>query len=65
MVDEVVAIERSGGDSDGGLDEEDEEEMVEIVPKAKKLANQFNFCERAALTVSYPSRVRSFFILSS
>lgn len=57
VVDEVVAVEGSAGDSDEEL--EGEEEKVEILPKAKKLANQFNFCERAALTVSCPSRVKN------
>lgn len=32
------------------------EEEMSTVPK-KKLTNQFNFCERAALTYSNPSRV--------
>lgn len=42
-------------------EEEPEVEEVEepfiILPKTRKLANQFNFCERAALTMNYPSRV--------
>ncbi|CAG9123998.1 unnamed protein product [Plutella xylostella] len=33
-----------------------EDEIIEIKPRVKKLANQFNFCERAALTYNYPKR---------
>lgn len=33
------------------------EELLEIKPRVKKLANQFNFCERAALTYNNPRRV--------
>lgn len=49
------------GDEDGGADEAAEEETKEATvgtptgPK-KKLTNQFNFCERAALTYNSPSR---------
>ncbi|KAL0820400.1 hypothetical protein ABMA28_006283 [Loxostege sticticalis] len=32
------------------------EEVIEIKPRVKKLANQFNFCERAALTYVFPRR---------
>ncbi|XP_050674717.1 dynein intermediate chain 2, ciliary [Leptidea sinapis] len=32
------------------------EEVLEIKPRVKKLANQFNFCERAALTYVFPRR---------
>lgn len=38
--------------------QETTEEVFEIKPRVKKLANQFNFCERAALTYVYPKRVR-------
>lgn len=34
-----------------------DEELLEIKPRVKKLANQFNFCERAALTYNNPRRV--------
>ncbi|KAJ8717824.1 hypothetical protein PYW07_005754 [Mythimna separata] len=33
-----------------------QEETFHIKPRVKKLANQFNFCERAALTYNYPRR---------
>ncbi|XP_041984626.1 dynein intermediate chain 2, ciliary [Aricia agestis] len=33
-----------------------DEENIVIKPRVKKLANQFNFCERAALTYNNPSR---------
>ncbi|XP_068620599.1 dynein intermediate chain 2, ciliary [Battus philenor] len=33
-----------------------EEEVITVKPRVKKLANQFNFCERAALTYIYPRR---------
>ncbi|CAG5055636.1 unnamed protein product [Parnassius apollo] len=33
-----------------------DEEVLNIKPRVKKLANQFNFCERAALTYIYPRR---------
>ncbi|CAH2042327.1 unnamed protein product, partial [Iphiclides podalirius] len=33
-----------------------EEEVLTIKPRVKKLANQFNFCERAALTYVFPRR---------
>ncbi|CAG9564092.1 unnamed protein product [Danaus chrysippus] len=33
-----------------------EEEVIAIKPRVKKLANQFNFCERAALTYNLPRR---------
>lgn len=36
---------------------EPDEELLEIKPRVKKLANQFNFCERAALTYNNPRRV--------
>ncbi|XP_049877274.1 dynein intermediate chain 2, ciliary [Pectinophora gossypiella] len=32
------------------------EEVLDIKPRIKKLANQFNFCERAALTYNNPKR---------
>ncbi|VVD04673.1 unnamed protein product [Leptidea sinapis] len=34
------------------------EEVLEIKPRVKKLANQFNFCERAALTYVFPRRLK-------
>lgn len=37
-----------------------EDDILDIKPKVKKLANQFNFCERAALTYVYPRRVTMF-----
>lgn len=40
-----------------GPDEEIVEEVLDIKPRVKKLANQFNFCERAALTYVFPKRV--------
>ncbi|KAM3963317.1 dynein intermediate chain 2, ciliary [Aphomia sociella] len=35
---------------------DDTEEVLDIKPRVKKLANQFNFCERAALTYNFPRR---------
>ncbi|KAJ2948558.1 hypothetical protein O0L34_g7812 [Tuta absoluta] len=32
------------------------DEVITIKPRIKKLANQFNFCERAALTYTFPRR---------
>lgn len=43
--------------------EPDEEEIEHIKPK--KLPNQFNFCERAALTYSNPLRVRLYKFISN
>ncbi|CAK1584627.1 unnamed protein product [Parnassius mnemosyne] len=37
-------------------EEAGDEEVFHIKPRVKKLANQFNFCERAALTYVYPRR---------
>lgn len=36
------------------------DELLDIKPRIKKLANQFNFCERAALTYNNPRRVSEF-----
>ncbi|XP_013137600.1 PREDICTED: dynein intermediate chain 2, ciliary [Papilio polytes] len=33
-----------------------EEEVIAVKPRVRKLANQFNFCERAALTYNFPRR---------
>ncbi|KPJ09592.1 Dynein intermediate chain 2, ciliary [Papilio machaon] len=33
-----------------------EEEVIVVKPRVRKLANQFNFCERAALTYNFPRR---------
>lgn len=40
---------------------EPDEELLEIKPRVKKLANQFNFCERAALTYNNPRRVSTLY----
>lgn len=40
-----------------GEEPEAVEEFLDIKPRVKKLANQFNFCERAALTYNNPRRV--------
>lgn len=40
------------------------EEVIEIKPRVKKLANQFNFCERAALTYVFPRRVSEITLFS-
>lgn len=37
----------------------DEDEHAHATGKPKKLTNQFNFCERAALTYNNPCRVRN------
>lgn len=54
------AAEEEEGQVDGEEKEAPEpaepEEEASAAPK-KKLTNQFNFCERAALTYSNPSRV--------
>ncbi|XP_066595061.1 dynein intermediate chain 2, ciliary isoform X2 [Prorops nasuta] len=45
------------GEQDIELEGEPEPDIEEIKkPKSKKLPNQFNFCERAALTYTYPVR---------
>ncbi|XP_063540251.1 dynein intermediate chain 2, ciliary isoform X1 [Cydia strobilella] len=49
---EPEETEEKGG---GGAPPAGEEEIV-IRPRVKKLANQFNFCERAALTFNNPRR---------
>ncbi|EAT36612.1 AAEL011310-PA [Aedes aegypti] len=50
--------EEDEGEADGEAQEQEEEVQAapeEEAPK-KKLTNQFNFCERAALTIANPSR---------
>lgn len=49
--------EEGGG---GGETAAAEPEGEEIRPVQKKLTNQFNFCERAALTYNNPVRVSNF-----
>lgn len=44
-----------GGDAEGEEEQKESQAAVATGPK-KKLTNQFNFCERAALTYSSPSR---------
>lgn len=48
-----------GGEGEAGEIEEESKEVAVAVPGGpkKKLTNQFNFCERAALTYNNPSRV--------
>ncbi|XP_072942856.1 dynein intermediate chain 2, ciliary isoform X2 [Epargyreus clarus] len=63
---EAADEEVEGGEGEGGEEEATEEkdegptegtdEVLEIKPRVKKLANQFNFCERAALTYNFPRR---------
>lgn len=53
------------GEAEGGDQAEEGPDKVEapvIVyqPKKRKLINQFNFCERAALTYTNPTRVNRF-----
>lgn len=50
------------GEGEGGEQAEEGHEKVEapvivFQPKKRKLINQFNFCERAALTYTNPTRV--------
>ncbi|XP_032519697.1 dynein intermediate chain 2, ciliary [Danaus plexippus] len=47
VTEEATPEEKAGGH---------EEEVIAIKPRVKKLANQFNFCERAALTYNLPRR---------
>ncbi|XP_013187744.2 dynein intermediate chain 2, ciliary isoform X2 [Amyelois transitella] len=64
---EAVEGEEVTGEGEGGEEAQPEEqevpettdagdEVFEIKPRVKKLANQFNFCERAALTYNFPRR---------
>lgn len=47
------------------LEAEPEPEEDELKkPKPKKIPNQFNFCERAALTYDNPMRVRVLYFFS-
>jgi len=46
-----------GEDARDEADDEEEDEKT----KPKKIPNQFNFCERAALTYSNPTRVSKFY----
>nr|XP_037873705.1 dynein intermediate chain 2, ciliary isoform X3 [Bombyx mori] len=60
VADDLEATAGDVGEEPEG-DEKDEskdtgEEVLEIKPRVKKLANQFNFCERAALTYNFPRR---------
>ncbi|XP_017769479.1 PREDICTED: dynein intermediate chain 2, ciliary [Nicrophorus vespilloides] len=63
---EAPAEQEDVGESEGveapveeKADEEKKEEEEEIKPvSAKKLTNQFNFCERAALTYTQPPRMQ-------
>ncbi|CAG4946849.1 unnamed protein product [Colias eurytheme] len=62
-VDEAAAGEEAVGEEGGeeaAPEEKGEEPLIEevitIKPRVKKLANQFNFCERAALTYNNPRR---------
>lgn len=55
---EEDAEDEAGGDADNDGDEDQKETQTAAAtggPK-KKLTNQFNFCERAALTYCSPSR---------
>lgn len=57
----VILLRLDEGEADGEAQEQEEEVQAapeEEAPK-KKLTNQFNFCERAALTIANPSRVSS------
>lgn len=49
----VVEEEKEGEEEKG---ETEPQEIFDIKPRVKKLANQFNFCERAALTYNNPRR---------
>ncbi|CAH0590379.1 unnamed protein product [Chrysodeixis includens] len=54
-----AADEEEEGKEEGEGKKEDGaflDEIIDIKPRIKKLANQFNFCERAALTYNYPRR---------
>ncbi|XP_050550779.1 dynein intermediate chain 2, ciliary isoform X1 [Spodoptera frugiperda] len=55
---EAVADEETQEPEEKEAQQEDMgmEEYLDIKPRVKKLANQFNFCERAALTYNYPRR---------
>ncbi|XP_052743911.1 dynein intermediate chain 2, ciliary [Bicyclus anynana] len=55
VADEGAAEEQVPEDA-GEAGETHVEEVLEIKPRVKKLANQFNFCERAALTYNFPRR---------
>lgn len=46
------------GDEVSRIDAEDAVSRITAAGKPKKLTNQFNFCERAALTYNNPTRVR-------
>ncbi len=48
-----------GGEGDAGDADDDAQELAvgAVGGPKKKLTNQFNFCERAALTYNNPSRV--------
>lgn len=41
-----------------------EPEEAAAPSKPKKLTNQFNYCERAALTYNLPTRVRKFYVMT-
>ncbi|XP_075981347.1 dynein intermediate chain 2, ciliary isoform X2 [Anticarsia gemmatalis] len=62
---EPKEVGEEGGAGEGGEEAEPEEKETPataaksefaIKPRVKKLANQFNFCERAALTYNFPRR---------
>lgn len=65
--DEIGDEEDEDKDEDGEATEAEPptegEEVVDyhaatpLAPKKRKLINQFNFCERASLTYTYPKRV--------
>ncbi|XP_059060753.1 dynein intermediate chain 2, ciliary [Achroia grisella] len=57
--DEAVAVEGGEEAEPEQIDEapgDGLDEVLDIKPRVKKLANQFNFCERAALTYNFPRR---------
>lgn len=55
MVEKHEEVEAEKADDAEGKG--DDEEPVQATGKPKKLTNQFNFCERAALTYNSPFRV--------
>lgn len=50
-------LDEAEGEGEGQEQEEEVQAPQEEEAPKKKLTNQFNFCERAALTIANPSRV--------
>lgn len=62
---EKVEAEEGEAEGDEAAVKGDEEEEEPLKKGAKKLTNQFNFCERAALTYNLPTRVSPLHCYSS